>query len=55
MRPSDLPPLRWFGAADVAAAMPDIDERLRLAERTMTALATPDAAQLPLRHESHHM
>jgi len=47
MSTPELPPLRWFGAADVAAAMPDIDERLRLAERTMTALATPDAAQLP--------
>ncbi|MEZ0240162.1 MAG: hypothetical protein ACAH65_05135 [Chloroflexota bacterium] len=41
------PPLRWFSAAEVSAAMPDIDERLRLAEVTMTALARPDAAQLP--------
>ena len=40
-------PLRWYGAADVTAAMPDIEERLRLAELTMTALARPDAAQLP--------
>jgi alanine dehydrogenase len=53
MSTSDLPPLRWFGAADVAAAMPDIDERLRLAERTMTALATPDAAQLPSKIAIH--
>ena len=43
----DLPPLRWFGAADVVAAMPDIEERLRLAEVTMTALARPGASQLP--------
>jgi ornithine cyclodeaminase/alanine dehydrogenase-like protein (mu-crystallin family) len=41
------PPLRWFGAADVLAAMPPIEERLRLAEKTMTALALPDASQLP--------
>lgn len=42
-----LPPLRWFGAAEVIAAMPPLDDRLRLAERTMTALATPGASQLP--------
>ena len=42
-----LPPLRWFGAADVAAAMPSLEERLRLAELTMTALARPGASQLP--------
>ena len=42
-----LPPLRWFGAADVAAAMPPLEERLRLAERTMVALAQPGASQLP--------
>jgi len=42
-----LPPLRWFGAADIAAAMPDIEERLRLAEITMIALAQPGASQLP--------
>ncbi|HXI45888.1 MAG TPA: hypothetical protein VNH13_06265 [Candidatus Acidoferrales bacterium] len=42
-----LPPLRWFGAADVVAAMPGIEERLRLAEVTMTALARPGASQLP--------
>jgi len=44
---SRLPPLRWFGAADVTAAMPSIEERLRLAEVTMTALARPGMAQLP--------
>ncbi|MEO8273537.1 MAG: hypothetical protein ABI620_05695 [Chloroflexota bacterium] len=42
-----LPPLRWFGAADVAAAMPPLEERLRLAERTMIALAQPGASELP--------
>lgn len=41
------PPLRWFGAADVVASMPPLEERLRLAEKTMVALATPDASQLP--------
>jgi ornithine cyclodeaminase/alanine dehydrogenase-like protein (mu-crystallin family) len=41
------PTLRWFGAADVLAAMPPIDERLRLAERTMIALAQPGASELP--------
>src|SRR5260221_11620280 len=42
-----LPPLRWFGADDVAAAMPPLEERLRLAELTMTSLARPGASQLP--------
>jgi alanine dehydrogenase len=42
-----LPPLRWFGAADVAAAMPQLEERLGLAERTMVALAEPGASELP--------
>jgi ornithine cyclodeaminase/alanine dehydrogenase len=41
----DLPPLRYLSAADVLAAMPDIDERLALAERTMTALVAD--AELP--------
>ena len=41
------PTLRWFGAADVLAAMPPIDERLRLAERTMIALAQPGSSDLP--------
>ena len=31
--------MRFLSAADVTAAMPPIEERLRLAERTMTALA----------------
>jgi ornithine cyclodeaminase/alanine dehydrogenase len=42
-----LPPLHWFSAADVVAAMPPLEERLRLAERTMIALATPGASELP--------
>lgn len=42
-----LPPLRWFGTADVVASMPPLEERLRLAEKTMVALATPGASQLP--------
>lgn len=41
------PPLRWFGAADVVAAMPPLEERLRLAELTMVALAEPGASELP--------
>jgi len=41
------PPLRWFGAADVIEAMPPVEERLRLAELTMTALARPGASELP--------
>ena len=41
------PTLRWFGAADVLAAMPPLDERLRLAERTMIALARLGASELP--------
>ena len=42
-----LAPLRWLSGADVVAAMPPLEERLRLAELTMTALARPGAAQLP--------
>ena len=41
------PPLRWFGADEVIAAMPPVEERLRLAERTLTALAQPGASELP--------
>ncbi len=43
--PPDVPPIRYLSAADVLAAMPDIDERLELAERTMTALVAD--AELP--------
>jgi len=42
-----LPPLHWFDAADVVAAMPPLEERIRLAEVTMTAFARPGAAELP--------
>jgi ornithine cyclodeaminase/alanine dehydrogenase-like protein (mu-crystallin family) len=45
--PSTSPPLRYLAAADVLAAMPPIEERLALAERAMTALATPGEAELP--------
>ena len=41
----DVPPLRYLSPDDVAAAMPPLDERLTLAERTMTALAS--GAELP--------
>jgi alanine dehydrogenase len=41
----DRPPLRYLSAADVAAAMPPIAERIALAERTMTALVAD--AELP--------
>ncbi|MGZ8514580.1 MAG: hypothetical protein ACXW4H_05280 [Candidatus Limnocylindrales bacterium] len=39
------PLLRYLSAADVLAAMPDLDERLALAERTMIALVA--GAELP--------
>src|SRR4051794_18183808 len=41
----DRPPVRYLAAADVLAAMPDLDERLALAERTLTALVSD--AELP--------
>jgi ornithine cyclodeaminase/alanine dehydrogenase-like protein (mu-crystallin family) len=41
----DTPPLRYLSAADVLVAMPDIDERLELAARTMVALVAD--AQMP--------
>jgi ornithine cyclodeaminase/alanine dehydrogenase len=40
-----IPPFRYLSAADVAAAMPPVQERLLLAERTMLALVGD--AQLP--------
>jgi ornithine cyclodeaminase/alanine dehydrogenase-like protein (mu-crystallin family) len=44
--PADDPPsLRYLDAGAVLAAMPDLDERLRLAERTLTALVAD--AELP--------
>ena len=39
------PPLRYLTASDVLAAMPDLDERLALAEQTLTALVAD--AELP--------
>jgi ornithine cyclodeaminase/alanine dehydrogenase-like protein (mu-crystallin family) len=45
MAPPDPPPLRYLDAVDVLAAMPDLDERLALAERTLTALVAD--AELP--------
>ena len=40
-----MPPLRYLTADDVRAAMPPLEERLRLAERTMVALVAD--AELP--------
>jgi ornithine cyclodeaminase/alanine dehydrogenase-like protein (mu-crystallin family) len=45
MSGADRPPIRFLSAADVLAAMPDLDERLALAERTLTALVAD--AELP--------
>ncbi len=42
-----MPELRWFNAADVEAAMPPLEERLRLAELTLTAFARQGAAEMP--------
>lgn len=41
-----LPVLRYLSAADVVAALPPLDERLKLAERTLIALAD-NSAELP--------
>ena len=45
MAATEAPPLRYLNAADVLAAMPDLDERLRLAQVTLTALVAD--AELP--------
>ncbi len=45
------PPLRYLAAADVAACMPSLDERLRLAERTLVGLAS--GAELPAKIGVH--
>src|SRR6266511_6362050 len=45
MHRTTTPALRYFTAADVARAMPDLDTRLALAERTLIALV--DDAELP--------
>ncbi|MFV2064564.1 MAG: hypothetical protein ACC726_13795, partial [Chloroflexota bacterium] len=41
----ETPPFRYLSAADVASAMPAVEERLELAARTMVALV--EDAQLP--------
>ena len=46
MSTAELPPLRYLDGAAVHASMPPVEERLRLAEITMRALAS-GAAQLP--------
>jgi ornithine cyclodeaminase/alanine dehydrogenase len=45
------PPLRYLTAGDVLAAMPGIDERLALAERTLTALVAD--AEMPAKIGIH--
>lgn len=45
MQRSELPRLRYYDAAAVVAGMPDPDDRLALAERTLTALVAD--AELP--------
>src|SRR3954463_12987045 len=45
MAAPDAPPIRYLSAADVEAVMPPLAERLRLAERTLTALVAD--ADLP--------
>jgi ornithine cyclodeaminase/alanine dehydrogenase-like protein (mu-crystallin family) len=45
MPADDPPPLRYLDATAVLAAMPGLDERLRLAEQTLTALVAD--AELP--------
>jgi ornithine cyclodeaminase/alanine dehydrogenase-like protein (mu-crystallin family) len=48
-----VPPLLYLDAASVEAAMPELDEGLRLAELTMTALAQPSVAELPAKIGVH--
>ena len=48
-----LPPLRYLSAGDVAAAMPGLEDRLALAELTLTALARPGSAELPSKVAVH--
>jgi ornithine cyclodeaminase/alanine dehydrogenase-like protein (mu-crystallin family) len=47
------PPLRYLGAEDVRATMPPLEGRLRLAEKTLTALARAGAAELPSKIAIH--
>jgi ornithine cyclodeaminase/alanine dehydrogenase-like protein (mu-crystallin family) len=51
MARSQPPPLRYLTAADVIAAMPGIEERLELAERTLTALVAE--AEMPAKIGIH--
>jgi alanine dehydrogenase len=51
--PASVPPLRWFAEADVLASMPPVEQRLRLAERTMVALADPGSSELPAKIGIH--
>ena len=51
MAASSLPPLRYLSAADVVATMPDLDERLALAEQTLVALVAD--AELPAKIAIH--
>jgi ornithine cyclodeaminase/alanine dehydrogenase-like protein (mu-crystallin family) len=51
MATPDVAPLRYLSAADVLAAMPDLDARLDLAERTMIALVSD--AELPAKIGVH--
>lgn len=46
-----LPALRYLAAADVIAAMPELDERLKLAEQTLSALVAD--AELPAKIGVH--
>lgn len=48
---TELPPLRYLPAADVAAAMPALPERLRLAEETLRGLVAD--AELPAKIGVH--
>ena len=48
---ASIPELRYLSASDVMAAMPPLDERLRLAERTLTALVAD--AELPAKIGIH--
>jgi len=49
----DPQPLIWLSASDVMTALPPLEERLRLAELTMTSLAIPGGSQLPPKVEIH--
>jgi ornithine cyclodeaminase/alanine dehydrogenase-like protein (mu-crystallin family) len=48
---TELPPLRYLSAADVTSAMPELDDRLALAELTLRGLA--GAAELPAKIAVH--